>query len=169
MSPGEPELLDLENWKRRQHFEFFRHYEKPWFNICADVDVTALVASCAEPGGPSFFLASLWLSLEAANGVDELRYRLRGDQVVVHPVIHGGSTVLMPDETFAFAYFDHHPSFPTFATEGARELERVKSGPGGLQPEPDRDDLIYYSVIPWVAFSSFASAFWSAGVLWFRS
>jgi chloramphenicol O-acetyltransferase type A len=155
-------VLDLEGWKRRQHFEFFRRYEKPWFNICADVDVSALVARCAEPGGPSFFLASLWLSLVAANAVEELRYRLRGDQVVVHPVIHGGSTVLMPDETFAFAYFGYRPGFPAFAETGARELERVKGGPGGLQPEADRDDLIHYSVIPWVAFSSFSHARTSA-------
>ncbi len=158
MSPREPEILDLEGWKRRQHFEFFRHYEKPWFNICADVDVTALVARCAEPAGPSFFLASLWLSLEAANGVEELRYRLRDDQVVVYPVIHGGSTVLMPDETFAFAYFDHHPSFAAFAAAAAPVLDQVKNGPGGLRPEPERDDLIHDSVIPWVAFSSFSHA-----------
>ena len=158
MSRREPAILDLAGWKRRQHFEFFRHYQKPWFNICADVDVTALVARCAEPGGPSFFLASLWLSLVAANGVEELRYRLRGDQVVVHEVIHGGSTVLMPDETFAFGYFEYHPSFAAFAAAATPMLERVKSGPGGLDPQPERDDMIHYSVIPWVSFSSFSHA-----------
>jgi chloramphenicol O-acetyltransferase type A len=124
LSRREPEILDLASWKRRQHFEFFRHYEKPWFNICADVDVTALLAA----------------------------------QVVVHPVIHGGSTVLMPDGTFAFAYFDYQTGFHAFATEGARELERVRNGPAGLRPEPKRDDMIHYSVIPWVAFSSFSHA-----------
>jgi chloramphenicol O-acetyltransferase type A len=158
LSAGEPEILDVESWRRRRHFEFFRGYEKPWFNICADVDVTALAARCAEPEGPSFFLASLWLSLLAANGVEELRTRLRGERVVVHPVIHGGSTVLMPDETFAFAYFDFDPSFAAFAEAGARELERVKSGPGGLHPRPERDDMIHYSVIPWVSFTSFSHA-----------
>ena len=158
MSARRPEILDVAGWKRREHFEFFRHYERPWFNLCADVDVTALLERCREPGGPSFFLASLWLSLVAANGVEELRYRLRGDRVVIHPVIHGGSTVLMPDETFAFAYFDFAPAFPAFAAAGAREVDRVRSGPGGLRPKEDRDDMIHYSVIPWVSFSSFSHA-----------
>ena len=158
MSAGETRVLDLEGWKRRQHFEFFRHYEKPWFNICADVDVTALVARCAEPDGPSFSLASFWLSLVAANEVEELRYRMRGEQVVVHEVIHGGTTVLMPDETFAFAYFEYQPTFPPFAEQGAAELERVKSGSGGLDPKTDRDDMIHYSVIPWISFTSFSHA-----------
>ena len=158
MSSREPGILDLESWKRRQHFEFFRHYERPWFNICADVDVTRLVSRCGEPDGPSFFLASLWLSLLAANEIEEMRYRLRGDEVVVYPVIDGGTTVLMPDETFAFAYFDFQPTFPPFAEAGARELERVKRGPGGLDPKTDREDMIHYSVIPWVSFSSFSHA-----------
>ena len=158
MSSDEPRVLDLEGWKRRQHFEFFRHYERPWFNLCADVDVTALQARCSEPRGPSFFLASLWMSLVAANEIEELRYRLRGDRVVVHEVIHGGSTVLMPDETFAFAYFDFDRDYEAFAAAGARELERVKSGAGGLEPKVDRDDMIHYSVIPWVSFSSFSHA-----------
>ena len=157
MSSDGPRVLDLESWKRREHFEFFRHYERPWFNLCADVDVTALVARCREPGGPSFFLASLWLSLVAANEVEEFRYRLRGEQVVVHPVIDGGSTVLMPDETFAFAYFDFVEDYPAFAAAGARELERVRDGTGGPRTV-DRDDMIHYSVIPWVSFSSFSHA-----------
>lgn len=156
--PREPELLDLDRWPRRQHFDFFRRYEWPWFNLCAEVDVTALAGRCRAPGGPSFFLASLWASLVAANEIEELRYRLRGEQVVVHPIIHGGSTVLMPDETFAFAYFDFEPEYPAFAEAGAAVLERVRSGPGGLEPHPERDDLIHYSVIPWVAFTSFSHA-----------
>lgn len=156
--PLEPARLDLAGWSRRQHFEFFRRYERPWFNLCAEADVTALAARCGEPGGPSFFLASLWTSLVAANEVEELRYRLRGDEVVVHPLIHGGSTVLMPDETFAFAYFDHEPDFPTFAAAAAAELARVRAGGSGLEPHPERDDLIHYSVIPWVSFTSFSHA-----------
>ena len=156
--PLEPETLDLASWKRRQHFDFFRRYEKPWFNLCADVDVTALAARCAEPGGPSFFLASLWTSLVAANGVEELRCRMRGEEVVVHPVVHGGTTVLMPDETFAFAYFDHEPEFAAFAAPAARVLEEVRSGSGSLEPHPERDDMIHYSIIPWVSFTSFSHA-----------
>lgn len=153
-----PRRLDLATWKRRQHFEFFRGYSNPFFNLCAEVDVTELVQRCSDPGGPSFFLASLHLSLQAANAVEELRYRIRGDEVVVHEVIHGGSTVLLADETFVFAYFEYDPDFPRFAAAAAAELERVKSGSGELVAHEDRDDLIHYSVIPWVSFTSFAHA-----------
>ena len=153
-----PSPLDLDAWPRRSHFEFFREYDKPWFNLCADVDVTALHDRSRSDGGPSFFAASLWCSLVAANEIEEFRYRIRGDGVVVHPAIHGGSTVLLPDGTFRFAYYDFDPDFARFVRHVGRVLDRVKIETGPLDPQEHRDDLIHYSVIPWVSFTSFSHA-----------
>ena len=36
--------LDLAAWPRRATFEFFRGFDKPYFNVCVRLDVTALVA-----------------------------------------------------------------------------------------------------------------------------
>ena len=63
-------ILDLDSWKRRQHYEFFKNYDLPFFNVTADLDVTELRRLCKNEGGPSFFAASLFLSLEAAQGVE---------------------------------------------------------------------------------------------------
>lgn len=156
--PEDGRFLDLERWERRRHFRLFREYEQPFFNLCAPVDVTALHRAAAAPGGPSFFLASLYLSLKAVNAVPELHYRLRGERVWVHRTVHGGSTILRRDDTFGFAYFDFAPDFATFREQAAAEVERVRDGAGGLDPRDDRDDLVHYSVIPWVAFTSFAHA-----------
>jgi len=150
--------LDLESWKRRSHYEFFRTFDKPFFNICAEVDVTTVTVACRRPGGPSFFLATLHCSLGAANAVEEFRLRIRGDEVVLHEVIHGGSTVLMPDETFAFAYVDYDPDFDRFQAAGRQAIEVTRQGAGGLDNRSDQDAMIHYSVIPWVAFTSFSHA-----------
>lgn len=155
---AEPARLDLETWPRRAHFQFFRTFDNPWFNLCADVDVTALHAWSGSEGGPSFFAASLWYSLAAANEIEEFRYRIRGEGVVVHPSIHGGSTVLLADGTFRFAYYDLEPDFDRFVKHVAEVLDRVKIESGPLDPQDDRDDLIHYSVIPWVSFTSFSHA-----------
>lgn len=153
-----PVRLDLEEWPRRAHFEFFRTYDNPWFNLCADVDVTSLHTRCARDDGPSFFAASLWCSLAAANEIDEFRLRIRGEGVVVFPALHGGSTVLLPDGTFRFAYYDWDRDFDRFVQQVGRVLDRVKMESGPLDPQDHRDDLIHYSVIPWVSFTSFAHA-----------
>ncbi len=153
-----PRELDLATWPRRPHFDFFRTFDQPFFNLCSEVDVTALVERCTGPGSPSFFLASLFLCLKAANEVEPMRYRLRGDRVIVHEVIHGGSTLLRPDETFAFGYFDFLPDFEAFAAAARPVIDEVRSGLPRLEPRPERDDLIHFSPIPWVSFTSFAHA-----------
>lgn len=150
--------LDLEAWPRRRQFEFFRDYDQPFFNITADVCVTELYRVSSEPGGPSFFLSSLYLSLRAANQIEELRLRLRGSRVWRHDQIHGASTVLRPNDTFGFGYFDYEPSYATFAARGREIIERVRETPDQLDPQDHRDDLIHYSVLPWIQFTSFAHA-----------
>jgi chloramphenicol O-acetyltransferase type A len=77
--------------------------------------------------------------------------------VLVHEVIHGSGTILRPDGTFGFAYFEFDPRFGRFHERAEREVERVRASTA-LEPVAERDDLIHYSVIPWVAFTSFAHA-----------
>lgn len=136
----------------------FRAYAQPYWNVCVDVDVTRLVERCSAPGGPSFFIASFFLSLQAANSVPELRQRIRGEDVVELEVVHGGSTVMRVDETFAFGYFDYQPDFPRFAAHAAGVLDEVRNRVGPLRPGGSRDDLILYSVLPWIPFTSFQHA-----------
>ena len=34
--------FDVENWNRKNQFNFFKEYEDPFFNLTANVDVTNL-------------------------------------------------------------------------------------------------------------------------------
>lgn len=151
-----PEYLDLERWNRRKQYDFFLQYEQPFFNICAPLDVTELRAHCREQR-LSFFLASLYLSARAVNQVLPFRYRLRDEGVVVHPRIHTGSTVLLEDETFTFAYFDDHDAFADFYPQAKHTVARIHAG-DAFDPQDERDDLIHYSVVPWMSFTSFSHA-----------
>lgn len=151
-------VLDLDRWERREHFRFFRGYDNPFFNLCANVDVATLSERCNDPDGLSFFAASLYLSLRSANEIEPFRYRIQGDQVIVHDTLHGGCTILREDETFGFGYFDFDADFSCFAAGVEREVERVQGERGPLEDRPERDDLVHYSVIPWVAFTSFSHA-----------
>jgi chloramphenicol O-acetyltransferase type A len=151
-----PRRLDLSGWRRREHFLFFKEFEQPFFNVCSELDVTALVSTAAD-AGRSFFLSALYLSLRAANEIEELRMRIHGADVVLHPVIHGGSTVLREDETFGFGYFDYGGDFDLFESQGKAVLARARRS-RALRPSRERDDLIYYSVLPWISFTSFSHA-----------
>ncbi len=150
-------MLDIESWNRKSQFLFFRGYDNPFFNICTSVDVTRLL-QWVKSRGRSFFIGYLYLSLRAANDLPEFRYRIRGDGVLVHDRIHAGSTILNPDETFSFCYFDYFSTFEQFETNAHRVLQEHAAAGGGLEARDDRDDLIHCSVIPWLGFTSFSHA-----------
>lgn len=152
-----PRYLDIQTWNRREHFYFFKKYELPFFNICAEVDVTALQRHVKEHG-LSFFVAALYLSTKAANTIEPFRYRLRGERVLLHDVIHAGSTVLLPNEAFTFCYFDYTPNFNAFHAAAKHKLAQIANGGQEFEPREDRDDLVHYSMIPWLSFTSFAHA-----------
>lgn len=151
-----PSYLDLERWSRRGLFELFRGYEQPFFGLCAPLDVTALRAATGGAGGRSFFLATLWASLATAQEIEPFRYRLEGERVAVHEAVSASCTVLRPDGSFGFATFEWDADFGGFHEAGRREVERVRAG---REIEPSgRDDLIHYTVIPWVELTAFRHA-----------
>ncbi|HSM36850.1 MAG TPA: CatA-like O-acetyltransferase [Longimicrobiales bacterium] len=143
---------------RRALVQLFRGYRDPFWSVTVDVDVTGLHEASRARGGPSFFLASLFASMRAANAVPEFRRRLRPQGVWEHARVGVGSTILRGDDTFAFAYFPWSDDFPRFEEAGRREIERVEASDGPADPRDDRDDLIHHSVLPWLDFTSFTNA-----------
>ena len=150
------EYLDVTNWARRDLFEFFRNYEKPHFNICTRLDVTRLLNLVRERPGVSVSLAYLYFALRVANEIEPFRYRLKEGKVIVHDVINGGTTVLLPNESFSYAYFDYQKDFEKFFRAAGESIKRVQAD--GLLKPSMREDLIYFTVLPWVSFTSFAHA-----------
>lgn len=148
--------LDLSNWKRTPHFDLYQNMAQPFFNVCAEVDVTRLWEQCRRDRGISFTLASLYLGSRAANAIEALRLRIRGNEVWVHDAVHFSTTVLRPDHTFAFARTEHRDSFRDFADDARDVLERARTSSGLEIPEKD-DDAIYHSILPWVRFTAFSN------------
>ena len=73
--------VDMSRESRRDQFAYFQTLSNPYVGVTVQVDVTELAVWCRE-SGTSFFLAVLYAAVRAANGVPELRRRIRGDQVV---------------------------------------------------------------------------------------
>ena len=148
--------LDIASWPRRDTFEFFRGFDKPYFNVCTALDVTNLVAETRQRPQFSISLAYHYFALRVANEIEPFRYRLRGDRVLVHDVIHGGTTVLLPNESFVMAYFDYQEDFGRFMSDAMKSIDEARDA-GVFDPQPE-DDRIHFSVVPWISFTSFSHA-----------
>lgn len=149
--------LDLETWHRREIFEFFIGYANPYFNIGTKVDVTALLAFVHDRPGLKISSAIHYFGLRVANEIEPFRYRLKDRNVVVYDVINGGTTVLLPSESFAYAYFDYTPDFERFVMGMTTAVDHVRNSTDPLKPTM-RDDVIYHTTLPWISFTSFSHA-----------
>ena len=148
--------IDFEKWERRTTFEFFKDYKDPFFNMAANLDVTRLYRFCKDSDLP-FSVAVLYFSIKTANEIREFRRRMIGDKVVEFDRIEATQTILNDDNTFSFCYFPMRDSLNEFVEIGLASREKY----GALRSfdvENERIDLIYYSVIPWVSFTSFKHA-----------
>lgn len=150
--------VDLKTWKRRDHYEWFRGYEQPFFSLTADVDVTRAWKESRRRGAPSFFLSSLFLMLRAANDVEAFRLRLRSRGVWRHDRVAVGPTILRRDETFGFVRLEPAATLRLFAERGSAAVAEVVEQRGLKAPKHAADDIVFHSVLPWLRFTSFTNA-----------
>jgi chloramphenicol O-acetyltransferase type A len=151
-----PHYLDMATWARRDTFEFFRGFDKPYFNVCTQLDVANLARALKGREHTSVSLAYHYFALRAANEIEPFRYRLRGEKVLVHDVIHGGTTVLLANESFVMAYFDYDENFRDFMSAAMTAVDAARRA-GKFDPKP-ADDAIHFTVLPWISFTSFSHA-----------
>jgi len=151
---GEREIkyLDIDKWPRREHFHFFSSMDYPHFNLCADVDITRLHSFLKKHDLP-FFSAVLYLSARAANAIEEFHYRIRGDRVVIHERIDPAITVLGKDDIFGYCTIEYRPEPREFLAAAAAAIAEAKANPT-IAEDSSRDDVLYYTCIPWISFTS---------------
>jgi chloramphenicol O-acetyltransferase type A len=150
--------LDTAAWHRREAFEYFRGFDKPYFSVCVRLDAAPLKAAVAARGAGSFNLACHFLALRLANLHEPLRYRLEGGRVRVHESVAGGATVLREDESFSFAYMEHDTDYARFCQRAAQAQAASRSGQVPFDPRLGDDALIHFTTLPWLHFSSFSHA-----------
>lgn len=145
--------IDLNNWNRREHFEFFSKMKSPFFGVVAEVECTNAYKKAKE-NGVSFFASYLHKSMVAVNLVRELKLRIIGDDVVEFETIHAGTTIGREDETFGFAFIPFELSFENFNRELQKEILAVKNSTGlRLNNDAIKKDLIRHSTFPWSSFT----------------
>ncbi|MEV4886976.1 chloramphenicol acetyltransferase [Chitinophaga ginsengisegetis] len=150
------QLLDLDTWARKEHFNFFRQFEEPFFGVTTDIDCTTAFHK-AKASGDSFFLSYLHKSLAAANEITPFRYRIAGDEVWVYDQVHASPTINRPDGTFGFAYMNFYEDAAAFEASSKAEIERVRQSTG-LIPAVSGENVIHYSSLPWINFTAVSHA-----------
>ncbi|BDD11125.1 chloramphenicol acetyltransferase [Fulvitalea axinellae] len=146
-------ILDIENWNRKEHYEFFSAMNQPFFGLVVPVDCTKAYAYAKETG-VSFYAYYLYQATRALNAVENLRYRIEDGQVVEYDCVHPSTTVGREDHTFGICFFEYSEDFGQFRKnlDAAQADIRARSGIC-LDESTSRKDTIHVSAVPWVDFT----------------
>jgi chloramphenicol O-acetyltransferase type A len=150
-------LLDLENWNRKEHFLFFKQFEEPFFGLTVEIDCTKAYVT-AKKLGTSFFVYYLHKTLVAVNTIESFRYRILDDAIYIYDTIDVSATIMREDQTFGFSLIEYSPDFEVFAANTFQEIERIQNTSGLLTREFPNDNLIHFSAVPWINFTSLSHA-----------
>lgn len=151
--------LDLNQWNRKEHFEFFNSFDEPYFGLVANIDCKTAYKKSKEIEA-SLFLYYLHKALIAANRIENFKYKIIENEVFIYDQIDATPTIAREDGTFGFSYLKYFEAFKTFIEEAQKVIEIIKKSKG-LFPPPELEvyeNVVEFSSIPWIDFTSLSHA-----------
>jgi len=150
-------LLDLENWNRKEHFLHFSQMEEPFFGATVEIDCTKAYQTAKELN-VSFFIFYLHKTLVAVNSIENFKYRISENRIYSNNRVDVSATIGREDGTFGFSLIEYNPDFRIFEQNALAEIERVQNTTGLFTRSFDDDNVIHFSAIPWLNFTSLSHA-----------
>lgn len=150
-------LLDLENWNRKEHFAHFSRMEEPFFGATVEIDCTKAYQT-AKTLKTSFFIFYLHKTLIAVNAIENFKYRITEDKIYINDRVDASATIGREDGTFGFSLMEYNPDFKAFEKSAYAEIERIQNTTGLFTRSFDDENVIHFSAIPWLNFTSLSHA-----------
>ena len=142
--------IDISTWNRKEHFEFFSTFEEPFFGITTPIDCTIAYENAKTMQIP-FFVYYLHKTIAAVNQVENFRYRIEGNDVMLYDEIDASATIMREDKTFGFSFMKFHSDIHEFAKIVQAEIERIQTT-SGLFTREYPENIIHFSAVPWINF-----------------
>lgn len=150
------EIIDINTWARKQHYELFKSYKDPFYGIVVNVDVTHTYHH-AKAANHSFFLSYLFKSIKAVNATEAFRLRIEDNQLVKYDAINASAVINRVHDGFGFSLIDYHSDFNKFCLIAQAEIERVQASTE-LFPPTNPNNVVHFSSLPWLQFTSLSHA-----------
>ena len=146
------QLIDMDQYARRSHFNYFRSLPYPYVGVTVNVDVGVLLTFCREHGF-SFYLMFLHESALAADGVRELLQRIRDGGIIEYSECPTSHTELLENGTYCYCTLHHHMPLRDYLqqAEAARQACRAK---GNIEEDEDVESMVFISSLPWLHYSA---------------
>lgn len=145
-------VIDLNTYPRRDHYIHFINMENPFLTMTVDVDITSYLNKAKE-NNYSFFLYFQYAVVNVANGIKELKQRIKKGKIVEFDYCEASYTVAKEDGTYRYCNVNCNTSLDDYFIY-AKNKEKEAINSEHLTEEGDPDQYFYISCIPWTSYSS---------------
>ncbi|MHC1746949.1 MAG: CatA-like O-acetyltransferase [Cellulosilyticaceae bacterium] len=143
----------MENYKRLQHFNYFKNMAYPYVGVTCDVDITEFLVQIKAKKYP-LFLSILWCVAAAANEITELRQRIYEDGIIEYHYCETSHTVAKEDGTYCYCALDCNKPFEEFIIYATEKQEYAKQYGNITEKQEDLLSLLFISTLPWISYTS---------------
>lgn len=143
--------LDMDEYKRRNHFNYFKSLSYPYVGITVNVRITDFLAVIKEHHLP-FFLTFNYYVANAANQIPEFRQRIEGDSIIEFDNCKTSHTVGLEDGTYCYCMLDCSSLFQEYLPR-AIQLQEMAKQERICQDQEDVKALIFISSLPWTTYT----------------
>ena len=144
--------IDLDNYNRRRHFEYFSSLQYPYVGVTNNVDVSELVRFC-EDRNYSFYLTILHAIALAADGVRELRQRIHNGGIIEYSECPTSHIELLEDNTYCYCTLRHHMAMDEYIPY-AEEMRKRAREQGSIDEDDDAESMYFISTLPWLHYTA---------------
>lgn len=144
--------IDMANYARRAHFDYFRAMAYPYVGVTVDVDVTALKDGC-KARGVSFYMAFMHAAALAADSISEFRQRIAGEGIVEYDECPTSHIELLEDGTYCYCTLRHHMPSGEFFAQAASKRAAARAC-ASIEEDGDADSMYFITCLPKLHYSA---------------
>ncbi|MDD3170917.1 MAG: CatA-like O-acetyltransferase [Bacilli bacterium] len=148
-------IIDIKTWKGRKHYEWFKEYKVPYYNVTMRLDITKFY-NYIKKEGYSFFIPLMYIVNIALNEIEEFRLRIRGEEVILYDELSPAYTIMTDDGIFDNCENEFVKDFKEYYHLAKEAIIRGKKGIDDEKKynDPNRLDQLYFTCLPWIDFLS---------------
>ncbi len=150
--------INIDTWKRKKNFLWFREFPNPCFGLTSRMDVTEVLKYSKEHSLSSFSVICFVLS-EVLNGIEDFKYRVDNGKPVYCDRCNIAYTVATAENEFTNCRTLSHRDFSVFYPAMRADIEAIKQkkeeeGQEGEFNNVQILDDFYFSCVKWLDFTA---------------
>ena len=142
------ELIDIENWERREFYEHFIGEVVCSYSVTVNIDITPLC-------GQKLYPAMIWLLTKTVNEMPEFRTSLKAEGLGIYDSMHPMYTVFNKEnKNFSGIWSYYLEDYGEFLKNYKADSEKYSSSTRYAPKDGTPENSFNISMLPWVEFTS---------------